>query len=74
MSDWVFKWEKRDWKKSGKPLSLANRSIFELQAVVAELNALGAEVLFWLVLRGQNGRAQRLANDDIKMALFRAKE
>jgi len=61
MTDWVFKWEKNGYTTAkGKPVTNA-RLFRELLSLVAELNELNVEVLFWHVPRAYNEEADALA-------------
>ncbi|KAH8807928.1 ribonuclease H-like domain-containing protein [Xylogone sp. PMI_703] len=62
MTDWVFKWEKNGFRTARGTL-VTNAPLFmRLQELVAKLNSLGVEVLFWHVLRSRNEQADFWAN------------
>jgi len=62
MTEWVFRWNKNGYRTSrGTPV--ANAQLFrKLEELVAKLNELNVEVLFWHVPRSRNEDADEWAN------------
>jgi ribonuclease HI len=60
MTRLIFGWEQTNWKEKGKPVP--HSEIFkEIQHLVAELNNVEVQVLFWKVMRDNNDKAHDLA-------------
>ena len=62
MTEWLPKWKKNGYRNArGKPVS--NAKLFKkIDAQIDLLDELGVRCLFWLVPRGENQEADRLAN------------
>lgn len=62
MTEWVFKWERNDYRTS-KGRKVTNHVFFKkLEKLVKKLNELNVEVLFWHVPRDFNKEADELAS------------